>query len=321
VNAVFSTSEVVPARRLDYWREMILDAFVPLDVKPIDDRGDRLGFSGSASSREVGGLKIARVAASPMTASRSTRHIANATENDYFVALHLRGMARATQDGRDLTLRPGDIALFDSTRPYLIEFQHTEAFEHLIFRVPRGELDMRCMGLERATAVRVPLDSGEGSLTAPYLRSLAALKTVAGGESAERLVATGLDLIATALAAAAGLTADPESRERAGLNELKQYVLARLGDPELSPASVARGRFISVRQLHRLFALERTTFGGFVRDERLRRCARDLSDPHLAKLPIAEIAARWGYRSPPHFTRAFTSRFGLGPREFRRNAS
>jgi AraC-like DNA-binding protein len=320
VNALFSTSEVVPARRLDYWREMILDAFVSLDVKPIDDRRGGLGFSGSAGTREIGGLKIARVRASPMTATRSTRHIANATDNDYFVALHLRGMARATQDGRELTLRPGDIALFDSTRPYLIEFQHAEAFEHLIFRVPRDELDMRCRGLERATAVRVALDSGEGSLTAPYLRSLAALKTVVGGDSAERLARTGLDLIATALGAAAGLTADPESRERTELNELEQYVLARLGDPELSPASVAGGRFISVRQLHRLFALERTTFGAFVRDERLGRCARDLSDQQLGKLSIAEIAARWGYRSPPHFTRAFKSQFGLGPREFRRNA-
>lgn len=320
MSTAFSTSEVVPAKRLAYWREMILDAFVPLDVAPLDSSGGQRDFSGSVSTREIGGLRIARVTASPMAATRSTRHIAASTEDDYFVALHLRGIARATQDGRGLALHPGDIALFDSTRPYLIEFQHTgAAFEHLIFRVPRAHLDARCSGLERATAVRVPFDSGEGTLAAPYLRSLASLKSVTGNQSAERLAESGLDLLATAIAAASGLTADPESRERARFNELTRHVLSRLGDPDLSPASVASAQFMSVRQLHRLFANERTTFGGFVRGERLRRCARDLSDPRLARLPVADIAAPWGYRSPAHFTRAFTAHFGLGPREFRRS--
>jgi AraC-like DNA-binding protein len=319
VSTAFSTSEVVPAKRLAYWREMILDAFVPLDVAPLDSSGGQRDFSGSVSTREIGGLRIARVTASPMAATRSTRHIATSTEDDYFVALHLRGIARATQDGRGLALHPGDIALFDSTRPYLIEFQHTGAFEHLIFRVPRAQLDARCAGLERATAVRVPFDSGEGTLTAPYLRSLASLKSVAGNESAERLAESGLDLLATAIAAASCLTTDPESRERARFNELQRYVLSRLGDPQLSPSSVASAQFMSVRQLHRLFANGETTFGSFVRGERLRRCARDLSDPRLARLPVADIAAQWGYRNPAHFTRAFTAQFGVGPREFRRS--
>ena len=220
MSGAFSTDEVAPARRLAYWREMILDAFVALDVAPLGSPRGQRDFSGSVSTREIGGLKIARVSASPMAATRSTRHIATSNDDDYFVAVHLRGIAYATQDGRRVALQGGDIALFDSTRPYLIEFQHAGAFEHLIYRVPRSELDARCPRLERATAVRVPLASGEGSLTAPYLRSLAALKSVAANESAERLASTGLDLLATALAAAAGLTADPESREHARLDRL-----------------------------------------------------------------------------------------------------
>ena len=95
--------------------------------------------------------------------------------------------------------------------------------------------------------------------------------------------------------------------------------MARLGDPDLTPAAVAEAQFISVRQLHRLFAREQTTFGSFVREERLRRCGRDLSDSRLARVPIADIASQWGYRSPAHFTRAFTAHFGVGPRDFRRS--
>jgi AraC-like DNA-binding protein len=103
-------------------------------------------------------------------------------------------------------------------------------------------------------------------------------------------------------------------RAEAQVRRLKQHVLSRLADPELSPGAVAGAQFVSVRQVHRLFALEKTTFGRFVREERMWRCGRELADPRLARVPIADIASRWGYRSPAHFSR----HFGVGPHEFRR---
>jgi AraC-like DNA-binding protein len=36
---------------------------------------------------------------------------------------------------------------------------------------------------------------------------------------------------------------------------------------------------------------------------------------------VAEIAARWGFRSAAHFTRAFRARYGMVPVELRRLAS
>ena len=105
------------------------------------------------------------------------------------------------------------------------------------------------------------------------------------------------------------------------VRELKAYALAHLGDPGLSPESIAQAGYLSVRQLHRLFAADELSPAAWVREQRLRRCRDDLADPRLRQLAIAEIAMRWGYRSPAHFTRAFFARFGVTPREFRRAAS
>jgi AraC-like DNA-binding protein len=69
-----------------------------------------------------------------------------------------------------------------------------------------------------------------------------------------------------------------------------------------------------------LFAREELSFAAWVREQRLRRCRDDLADPRLRHLAISEIAGRWGYRSPAHFTRAFSARFGVTPRELRRAA-
>ena len=211
-----------------------------------------------------------------------------------------------------MTLDPGDFALFDSTRPYTVTFTGPGAFEHVIYRVPRASLDARS-DLGTATALRVRAASGAGRLASPYLRTLA--HPGPSWPPGSSFVDAGLDLAVAALRTVAG---SPDPRHRAVASGLRDYALARLGDPGLSPEAVARAGYVSVRQLHRVFAREGLTFGRWVREQRLRRCAEDLADPRLRHLAIAEIAARWGFRSAAHFTRAFRARYGLTPADHRR---
>jgi AraC-like DNA-binding protein len=258
-------------------------------------------------------MRVWRVAGSPMSAERASRHLSAPAVGDYLLAVHLTGTARASQDGRDVDLGPGDFALFDSARPYSIAFRARGAFAHIIYQVPRASLDAR-RGAGKATALAVPAASAPGRLAFPYLRTLAA---EAPGQA---FVDVALDLIAGALLAAAGYRAGPPAPAPARIRELKTCALAHLGDPGLSPESIARASYISVRQLHRLFAREQLSFAAWVREQRLRRCRDDLADPGLRHLAISEIAGRWGYRSPAHFTRAFSARFGVTPRDVRATA-
>jgi hypothetical protein len=112
-----------------------------------------------------------------MAATRAARHIGSSASGDYLLALHARGAARAAQHGRDVTLRPGDMALFDSARPYSIAFTGagTEPavgagrFGHLIYQIPRTALDARSRTIATATAVRVPANGGAGQLASRYV--------------------------------------------------------------------------------------------------------------------------------------------------------
>lgn len=167
--------------------------------------------------------------------------------------------------------------------------------------------------LHRATALSVKAGSAAGRLVFPVLTTLA----LDGGTAP--FVDSILDPVGSALGEAAGLTGPPLSRGQRTLEELKRYTLAHLATPDLSPASVAQACFVSSRQLHRLFEREGTTFGTFVKEARLARVQRDLTDPAMASLTIAEIGHRHAYRQPAVLTRAFTQRYGTGPREFRRS--
>ena len=93
-----------------------------------------------------------------MSAVRARRHIESSATDDFLLALHLRGIAHATQDGRDVTMGPGDFALFDSSRPYSITFLDDRFFEHVIYQVPRASLGAH-RRIGTTTALRVPASS------------------------------------------------------------------------------------------------------------------------------------------------------------------
>jgi AraC-like DNA-binding protein len=94
-----------------------------------------------------------------------------------------------------------------------------------------------------------------------------------------------------------------------------------LGDPDVSPATVAAAHYISLRYLHNLFETQETTVADWIRRRRLERCRRDLLDPALRAEPVGSIGARWGLTSPAHFTRLFRGAYGLPPAAYRAEAN
>ena len=318
VDMVFTTRDVAPPDRLAAWQELVSRVFLPLAITPLGTDSRPAPFEASATSRDLNGVRVWQVTGSPMSAERGCRHIRAAAMGDYLLAVHMTGAAHASQDGREADLGPGDFALLDSARPYSIAFRARDRFAHLIYQIPRASLDARRQA-GNATALRVPASSAPGRLAFPYLRTLAAPGWPPAGQApGEAFTDIALDLVACALRAVAGHPDGPPPCGAARVRELKTYALAHLGDPGLSPQSIARAGYISVRQLHRLFAQEGLSVAAWVREQRLRRCRDDLADPRLHRLAISGIAERWGYRSQAHFTRVFSARFGVTPREFRR---
>ena len=312
MDVAFDTAQVDPPERLPAWRELVNRVFLPLDIAPLAAAAGQPGAFGAAvTGSDRGELRVWRVRATPLSAVRAVRHIRSSGCDDYLLGLHVSGTAVAAQDDRQVTLGPGDFALFDSARPYRIAFRGPGVFEHVIFQVPRASLEARSRAVGTQTALRVPAASRAGRLASPYLRTLAQDEP-----PAQAFIDTGLDLAASALRA----TARPDPGRPAPAGELKRYALAHLGDPALSPKAVARAGYLSVRQLHRLFALEGVSFGAWLLEQRLRRCRDDLADTQLSRQSVAEVAARWGFRSPAHFTRAFHARYGITPGELRRAA-
>lgn len=94
-----------------------------------------------------------------------------------------------------------------------------------------------------------------------------------------------------------------------------EYIREHCHQP-LDRDTVAQAMRITPRHVSRLFAdCGRQRFGDFLRNVRLERAAKLLTDPTLG---VAEVGYRCGFSSPALFSRNFKQRFGKTPGRWRR---
>jgi AraC-like DNA-binding protein len=292
------------------WQEVLAQAFVPLDVKPL---GEETGFHGQVHARPIADLQLSIVSASGQVVRRTRNLIRRSTADLYKVGLQLRGRGVVEQDNRVAELAPGDLVVYDTTRPYELVFERD--FEVLVLVIPSHRLATRAPFLDDVTAVTISGADGSGALASSLFRGLNPRNARPGLEAAYLSDAV-VDLLAACLARCTG-SRPPEPAGETVVAAARQYIEQHLADPSLGPSAVAAAVHVSLRQLQKLFEQRGATISGWIRDLRLERCWHDLADPRLANRPIAAIAAAWGLADPAQFSRVFRARYGCTPREHR----
>jgi AraC-like DNA-binding protein len=302
---------VAAGEQFAYWRDIVCQTFLP--VQPRRGTGDSDGFAGTIAGRVVGPLSVSRISSQAQRVCRTAALVARGGGDTVYLNVQLRGAGTAEQDGRSADQRPGDIAIVDGTRPFELSFEGD--FEQLCVTFPVELLAPRLALPRAASAVRIPGKGGLGGMLVAHLRYLAGAGGALDRQAASLAADQTVELTALLLGRAHGL---PRSAGRALLLQAALDDIERnLGDPDLDPASVAARVNVSTRYLHRLFAEQGTSFGRWVQRRRLERCRRDLAEPALSHLTIAQVAARRGFRDRTHFARRFRARYGLAPSEWR----
>ncbi|MEK8106738.1 helix-turn-helix domain-containing protein [Micromonospora sp. M12] len=167
--------------------------------------------------------------------------------------------------------------------------------------IPHAVLPMPPQRMAALYSGRMSGSEGVGGLLAQFLLQVTGHPEQYHAADANRLGAVGLDLATTMLGRhlVAEDEVPTEVRRRALVAQVQAYVHRHLGDTTLSPQCLADAHHLSVRSLHRLFEAEDTTVASYIRELRLSRCWRDLSDPALRYQSVHTIAARWGFPTGP----------------------
>jgi AraC-like DNA-binding protein len=312
MSMVLRASDEPQATRMDFWRHVIDQALVPMDVRLHDGPDER----DEIRVRDVGAVRVTETSTGPGEVVRTRKHIGRAEPELYQVFVLAQGGVVGEQGGRTARLGPGDLGVVDISRPYRCVHQTRRAVS---VTFPPTLMPLRRDDMARLAGERIPGDRGASALVSSFVRQLPHCAQDEHGRDAARLGTAVVDLLTVALAAQLdrGSAVPPETHGRALLMRVHAFIEARLGDPDLTPATIAAAHHISLRYLHKLFQERQTTVGGWVRSRRLERCRHDLLDPALRDRPVSAIAARWGLTNPAHFSRAFRAVYGLPPSEYR----
>jgi AraC-like DNA-binding protein len=310
---VLRTDDVAEADRFAQWRHWISATFVPLECAQVS----RAPFHGEVAHWELGEMLVSRVHADPHLASRTRRMISMREAGYYKVGLLNRGSCHLTQEGREATLRPGDLAIYDCRRPYTMAFDEPHEMSFLMF--PCDRLRLPPTAVDQVLVTPVSSNESTGSLVAPFLRQLVANLEQSSRPVNCRLSGNVLDLLATMFGERTGAApTDPATVQRSLLLSVHAWIDDHLGDADLDPVTIAAANHISVRYLHKLFHEEGTSVARWVRERRLDNCRRDLEDPALAQRGVQAIARRWGFDDAAHFSKIFKASFGEPPGQYRR---
>jgi AraC-like DNA-binding protein len=312
MSRLVTTSGLHPREGEALWQYAMGEVFVPVTIDRVTDAS----VGGSIRSLSVGRMMFAEVMATGQHIQRTENHISKA-DNAYFqIALVAGGVARVAQDGRQAELRPGDLAVYETTRPF--EWHFDEAWDVWVFSLPVRSVRLSESERRLLTARRHDGSTGITGVVSRFLLDICRNSEHLRTDQSEQVLAQASDLVVTLLSGSIdGGDTVRGCAQRSLMLRIKDYIDQHLSDPALGPRQIASAVNISTRYLHQLFEAERHTVSLYIRALRLDRSRRDLLDPRLADRSISAIAFGCGFGDLSGVNRVFKGAYGVSPSEMR----
>ncbi|MGY1809757.1 helix-turn-helix domain-containing protein [Blastococcus sp. SYSU D00669] len=323
----WSTEGLAPEDQFAYWADVVCEACAPL--APVRTRqhlsrsrwGE--GLTGWVRAERLADSTPTEVVSCTQRLTHGPAEVRRGRDEQIFVNLQLDGTGRGEQDGRRCVVPPGSFAVFDTTRPYVLEFDESpdgSPWRVLSFKIPREQMLPFIPQPALRTARTIDARSGAGAVAADMMTSLWRSRAQLSPASRLALDHACTEVIANALGAFEKDGDDRSSVDDALRASIARFVHERLPHGQVLAVEAARHVGISVRKLHQLYNGHETTFGATVRDLRLQRAARQLEmqGPHVT---VTDVATRWGFCDASHLNRAFKARYGMSPTAYRESSS
>jgi AraC-like DNA-binding protein len=257
--------------------------------------------------------KIAKVSGAPARVSRARGEIA--LDDGAFLGVLFQKTGRTVCDfsSKQTILNSGDLLIWHGRSS--VCFDMLEPFRKVCVLLPLDTFESVLPEANSYAGTHLQKGHSISRLLGACLSTLTDDVLTSEMEPAGSAIELTLDLIGAAL------TKHRESNNsELQMNlyrRLTAFIERRLGDPELSPTTLARTHHISTRYLHLVFSERGTTVGRWIRSRRLAQCRAELAS-FGSDHTVTEIAMRWRFSDVAHFSRLFRLAYGVSPREFRR---
>lgn len=297
---LFRADQLPEADRFPVWRESVRPLF---DSLPDADGG----FNAWVESYDLREVFMAQCGFSPLVFQRGA---SDEGGDHWLVQLYMEGGYTGHNGDRPVRVNAGDISLLDLGRTLETRAPASRVLSVVIPRDVYRSLAPSAMPRHGSV-----LRAGRPVTTILTHHLFAVWNTLPTLTVAD-LEGVNRTLVGAVAGAFGGSGERPgEYRSSAladvGLDAMLAYIREHL-DENLTPEQLCRRFGCSRTGLYRLFQ----PLGGvsaYVREQRLRRCYRDLRRAAVTGERVVDVALRWGFDSQSHFCRLFRRAFDVTP--------
>lgn len=308
-----STANVLPSERRDWLEDMICQEFTRVAVTPPADGQ----LFNETTLHDWDKLRLSVIHSHGLTIERLRREPYHNSQDNYLAVILLSGRYALEQNGREVFLQPGDMTIYDATRPHRIH--SSSGFSKILVSIPRVFMRDRIAGIEHCTALSVSGKSGIGLLTTQFVQAAASQVESLHSQEFTALSEQSLDLLTLAFQSIRPQHIHLSRSRSISLWLVKDFVTRHLQDTHLDTHMIATGTHLSPRYINDLFCDENTSLMRFVWACRLEKCRKEILEYPCVSVSV--IAYKWGFNDMSHFSRAFKNRFGVSPTSLKRHVN
>lgn len=297
----WSTGEIPASERFDYFANALASAVVPMRV----ESAAPATFDAAMTAVDLGGISLVNQTGTKHRSFRNARDDATAGEHSYHLILNLTS-SWTLRHGGDNRLDRGDAVLTDSRFPHDLEMPCDYEVVHLKFS-PEW-LKRWVSNPDVLVGRRLSCDSSAARPLTSYVACLSPHSVI----QAPLPVGLIVDQIGAMLAmcdyqlcGVVHRSADIRLRDR-----IRDCIVQRCGETDLSAETVAAALDIPVDVVHRSLMAESSTFAQALMQVRARVAVRMLSSSIFCVLELDEIRERAGFATVASMSRTLRSLTG-----------
>ena len=309
--ATFDTRVVAPHERIDYWEQQCAEKVVGLRCSCLSESGLEARYH----YFDFGRIKMIDIAGGEHLIERTPFLLRQREKDSAFLTMIVEGKVFVNRAGQCTLAEAGDVVLYDTNQAYRHGFPSTA--RQVIFEISGEDFRARFGNWSLREALHFASASNPARIVPIALQNLFQTAQAASWETQDLNATIESQLWDVLDAAHSLVNGSAHSTYHAQvLQRVRRHVAENLGDPDLSPSSIADATGISLRQLNRLFQAEPLSLMEHIQSKRLEGARLDLLRRGQLGDSVSDISYRWGFKSLSHFSRKFRGRFGVSPSQF-----
>lgn len=273
-------------------------------------------FTSESMWRRLGPAMVGRITASDFRLVRTKAAAERIGLDHVFINVFEAGRGHGTCGRRRMDFGIGSLVITKLSSP---ASYWLDSVTFTVIVLPRTLLEAAMGPVDPFDGRVFKPDSPEALIIGAHIRALLDLPDPLAPAKAAMAGRSSLSLLAACLNRT---PPQPQAGADEGVETAKairRYVDEHLADPDLGPELICRAFALSRSRLYRLMSATGDV-AATIRRLRLARAHREIASRRMVDMPVAQIAARFGFQQERSFRRAFQDAFGYSPAALRDKA-